>query len=236
MISSKIRLSFEDLEDVLTKLYPIANQFSFNNEKKEFFLSNDSLHLKIKLPILIQFLKPNSSSLNSFIDYTKDIPNYTLVLIRSGYAALGICEAGSFTHHKTIRKYMNRKKQGKAQLTYQTLKRRTKVTGGGKLRLKRSKEFIEEINKVLLKWKKQIEATYFIFYQCSPRLWNEIIKYEKSPILSKTDVRILKIPLTTYRPTFKELKRVNYRLLNGSVSITFDKAINSTDELLSIVS
>ncbi len=236
MISSIIRLSFEDLGNVLTKISPIADQFSFNNEKKEYSLINDSLHFKIKLPILTQFLNPYSSSLNSFIKYTKDKPRYVLILIRSGYAALGIYEAGLFTHHKTIRKYMNRKKQGRSQITFQILKGRTKVRGGGKLRLNKTKEFIEEINDVLLRWKKQIDAANFIFYQCSPRLWKEIIKSFKLPIMSKADERIFKIPLTTYRPTFKELKRVNYRFLNGSISIKFDKAINTIDELLSILS
>jgi hypothetical protein len=235
MVSSKIRLSFENVGDILTKISPIANQFSYNNEKKEFYLFNDSVNLqcKIELPILMKILKPHSSSLISFINYTTEAPNYLLILIRSGYAAIGITEAGSFIHHKTIRKYMDRRKHGKSQITYQTLKKRTKVRGGGKLRLKKSQEFIEEINEVLLNWRKFILKIDLIFYQCSIRLWNEIIK--KSLILSKTDGRMFKIPLTTYRPTFKELKRVNYQLLNGSISIKFKKSINSIDEFLSTI-
>ncbi|MFX0184936.1 MAG: hypothetical protein ACFE95_17780 [Candidatus Hodarchaeota archaeon] len=230
--SIRLRLTYHESINFLNNLRIIQNGFNFDKVKKEFqYFRKDSLiNCKLKLPVLIHILNPDIFALSHLNDLPTEIPNYLLLLIRAGYAALSICQHGEFKYHKTIRKYMVRKKRGKAQYTYQVLK--GKARGGAKLRLEKTNEFFLEINQKLLDWHNSIKKIDLIMLQCSPRIWRGLFMTKLKPPFSNKDKRIRKIPLVTYKPTFKELKRINYVLLNGTIAVQSDRAFNNTSEVI----
>ncbi|MHA1974114.1 MAG: hypothetical protein ACTSW1_14035 [Candidatus Hodarchaeales archaeon] len=142
--------------------------------------------------------------------------SYLITHIRAGKAALAFVKNFELVEHKVITKYMVRKKQGKAQYSYLTLK--GKARGGAKLRLERTKEFFIEINQKLLSWGKEIEISDAIFYQCTPRLWDMVFKSKPQIFFSKNDPRIVKIPFTTYQPSLIELRRIKFYLECSKIS------------------
>ncbi|UCE14580.1 MAG: hypothetical protein JSV04_05220 [Candidatus Heimdallarchaeota archaeon] len=143
---------------------------------------------------------------------------------------MAFCKKGEICHHKVIKKYMVRKKQGKAQTTYHAL--RGKARGGAKLRLSRTREFFEEISDKINEW--PIASTDWIMYQSSPRLWGGLFKSKKPPTFNRIDSRIRKIPLNTYVPTYREVIRINGLLLNGSIIINASEEVISIDHLVSL--
>ncbi|NQZ58402.1 MAG: hypothetical protein HRT88_13155 [Lentisphaeraceae bacterium] len=95
-----------------------------------------------------------------------DIPSWNLLLMEAGRAALGFVEDTKIQKHKNIRKYMVRKKQGKAQLTH--LKTKGKSRYGSRLRLKEAEAYFDEI---LERLDDDVHSqAKFVFYHCPVRL------------------------------------------------------------------
>lgn len=235
MNSFHFTLSYSEVINIIRKLDQKSYVLSFNPTKKQYLLnkanSNDEYYLK--LPILIDKLNPNFRKLGSSNIHFEQIPDYIILLIRAGHAALCTIQNDTITRHKVITKYMVRKKQGKAQLTY--LATKGKARGGAKLRLAKSIEFFQEIRQKLSEWKEIIDKANIIFYHCSPRLWNGLYKTKsKVPmVFSQKDARLRRIPITTYKPTFKEMRRVKYMLSKGSLEIKSEEKITSIEDAFS---
>lgn len=140
-------------------------------------------------------------------------PEFAL-LIRAGAAAMGIWKDGELRAHKVITKYMVRKKQGKAQLTY--LKQKGKSRAGSRLRLRESKEFFEEINGKLREWREDVSACDLLFYSCPVRLWSEFFAAKTESPFLRDDRRLVKIPIHVNTPNFKELRHILFLLSHGS--------------------
>ena len=100
-LSQQENISFKPVE---------INTFLLNKNNEE--------SLYFKLPPL--FPEPETSE--PLLDYIKKVPRtpptYTLYLIQAGAADFGCFEKAEVIKHKTLTKYMVRKKQGKSQLTY----------------------------------------------------------------------------------------------------------------------
>ncbi|MHA2246961.1 MAG: hypothetical protein ACXADY_18595 [Candidatus Hodarchaeales archaeon] len=238
MQNSHLVLSYKDSLYFLRKLIPISKQkekFIYNTTEKifQYTSTNRRFHCKIKPPHLLLVSKLDPLSLMQSKDFLSEVPSYLILLIRAGHAVLGFSQNEVLTHHKVIKKYMVRKKQGKAQLTYQAL--RGKARGGAKLRLARTREFFEEINSKLSEWQDSINKAQWILFQCSPRLWGGLFKAKTNPPFIKADLRIHRIPLNTYKPTFKELQRINKQLLYSKIVVRAQEKIESIKELLSII-
>lgn len=193
------------------------NTFLLNKDKEEshFF----------KIPTL--FPAPEISE--PLPDYIKKVPgtppSYILYLVQAGAAALGCFEKGEAIKHKTLTKYMVRKKQGKSQLTY--LRQKGKSRAGSRIRLKESLEFFEEINRKLTDWKEDISKADLIFYSCPIRLTNELY-LAKTPLpFERNEKRLKKIPFHVKTPNHKELMHINYLINSGYLlSETADKLIS----------
>ncbi|MHA2364638.1 MAG: hypothetical protein ACXAC7_11830 [Candidatus Hodarchaeales archaeon] len=214
MHESTFTVNYKEFQKIIT----YKDIFTYNKEKQILTLHKPELKFNctIKPPIIYEIFNFFSID-NEEKNLPQPFPEYLILLIRAGNAALGIYQQENFTYHKKITKYMVRKKQGKAQLTY--LAHKGKTRGGGKLRLKRSREFFEEIIEKLLDWKPSLQETPLILYQCPPRLWGELFRSKILPPFEKNDQRIQKIPLTTGNPNFKELQRVNWLLLNAQIKV-----------------
>ncbi|MFX0086287.1 MAG: hypothetical protein ACFFAU_11445 [Candidatus Hodarchaeota archaeon] len=235
MISSYLSLSYTDTIDILNKLRQSNLVISYNPITRDLHCIKaiGSFEFILNIPLVQHALNPNL--LDGIIsgEFNKKA-NYLILLIRAGYAALGTIEEGVITHHKVIRKYMVRKRQGKAQLTYLALKGKSR--GGGRLRLELTQEFYQEIRKKLHEWREIINFSDLIFFQCSPRLWDGLFKIKsKFPIFTSKDRRLRKISITTYKPSFKELRRVNYVLSKGSLLIKSEEKISSKAKLFLVL-
>ncbi len=143
-----------------------------------------------------------------------DIPTYTILLMQAGAAALGFFEEGEVRLHKTIKKYMTRRKQGKAQINY--LNTRGKSKAGSRVRLANTVRFFEEINEYLTDWE-EYEPPEKLFISCTARLWGLLFQAKVPAPFAKDDPRIIRIPMDVHTPTHEELLRVNRFLLKGEL-------------------
>jgi len=213
-IIDKKRLSYLESYTMLFELSQQENICFELAEKNSFLLKKDNEEsLFFKLPPL--FPEPETSE--PLRDYMKKVsqtpPPYILYLVQAGAAALGCFEKGEVIEHKTLTKYMVRKKQGKSQLTY--LRQKGKSRAGSRIRLKKSLEFFEEINNRLVKWKEYINKADFIFYSCPIRLTNEMFLSKTSLPFERKDKRLKKIPFHVKAPNHKELLHINYLIHSG---------------------
>ena len=219
----KKKLSYLESYTMLLELSHQEN-ISFEPAGKNTFLLNrdNEGSLFFKFPPL--FPAPEISE--PLPDYIKKVPEtpppYILYLVQAGAAALGYFEKGEAIKHKTLTKYMVRKKQGKSQLTY--LRQKGKSRAGSRVRLRESLEFFEGINHRLIDWKEHINKAAFIFYSCPIRLTNELYLARTPPPFERNDKRLKKIPFHVKIPNHKELMHINYLINSGYLlSETADK-------------
>ena len=161
---------------------------------------------------LVFNLKMNDYIETKNIPVQKNLPESFLILIHAGQAALAVTKGREIALHKVIRKYMVRKKQGKAQINY--LKTKGKSRAGSRVRLADSADFFEEINLTATKWLQQSNPQSII-YHCSPVLWGYLFRAKNKPPFEKKDIRLKKVPLDVNRPTMMELKRTANYLQSG---------------------
>ena len=210
----KKRLSYLESYTMLLEVSQQEN-ISFDSAEKNTFLlnSNNEENHFFKIPLLF----PEPEICEPLKDYIKKVPEtpppYILYLVQAGAAALGCFEKGEAIKHKTLTKYMVRKKQGKSQLTY--LRQKGKSRAGSRIRLKESLEFFEGINHRLIDWKEHINKAAFIFYSCPIRLTNELYLARTPPPFERKDKRLIKIPFHVKTPNHKELMHINYLINSG---------------------
>lgn len=156
-----------------------------------------------------------AESLESYLPKLQPIPSpYLIVLIQAGHAALGYYARDQLLKHKVIRKYMVRKKQGKAQITY--LQTKGKSRAGSRIRLANTVAFFNEINAHLGSWPHA--SARRVLYSCPARLWGLLHRAKVPPPIAKTDPRLAKIPRSVRTPNFKELGVVNYFVRQGQLA------------------
>ncbi len=160
---------------------------------------------------------PQSIQLNQLANHlTEDPSTILIVLIHAGYAAIGTLIDNQLAATKMIRKYMVRKTQGKAQLTYLNTKGKSRL--GSRIRLSRSIEFFQEINQEMdrhINW----EIPERIIYSASPRIWSMIFQSQISCPFEKDDPRLLKLSMHVHRPNREELERVGHWTNLGNIVI-----------------
>lgn len=161
---------------------------------------------------------PPASSKISLVDYLDSVPEtplpYLLMLIQAGHSAIGYFEEGEVVHHKVIKKYMVRAKQGKAQIGY--LNSRGKSKAGSRVRLANTISFFEDINAKISQWE-VIDDVQRILISCPVRMRPMLFQSKVPPPFPKDDPRLLKVPLDTHRPDLEELIRINRRILMGEM-------------------
>ena len=162
---------------------------------------------ELLLPLPMPSFHPLNTPPGQYIDaLSEEIPDYMIVLIQTGASAMGYFEAGEVIHHKAIKKYMKRHKQGKSQLNY--LKTRGKSKAGSRIRLANAVRFFIEINERLTEWENEYEPDR-ILYSCTPQLWGFLFQATPPPPFEKKDPRLIKIPKDIHIPTHEELMKVN---------------------------
>lgn len=154
---------------------------------------------------------------------SQELPSIVLILMQAGQAALGFFEESEVVHHKVIRKYMVRKKQGKSQLKH--LRTKGKSRAGSRIRLNETIAFAEEINQTLTRWD-ILDHTDFILYSSSIELWNLLFQSKVSSAFTRNDPRLRSLSLYSSVPKYDELLRVHASLQTGQLSIHQHDKIN----------
>ena len=160
--------------------------------------------------------------LESYLDSLKSFtPSYLILLIQAGQSALGMGQGEELTGHKVISKYMVRKKQGKAQITY--LHQKGKSRAGSRIRLAQTVIFFEEINRQLQEW---FASNTFerILVSCPPRLWGLLYQSRIQPPFVKKDDRLLQISVDVRVPRLAELQRIHHLARKGYLRLWVDAA------------
>jgi hypothetical protein len=230
---NRYRVSKDQLSELLVQLINSSElQLDYDSIKNKIQVNikSDQLVAEVKLPWIlppcpsVNDLVTNVSANN--IQYLK----YVIILVQAGYGAVCYCKSGNIIEHKLIRKYMVRKKQGKAQITY--LHNKGKSRAGSRIRLAQTVKFFEEINEQVNAWIKNDELDRLLI-SCPPRLWGLLFQSKTKPQFSKKDPRILKIPMDIKIPNRDELNRVNKLAqkciieINGNLNLEWLKHITS---------
>lgn len=192
------------------------------NEKKHKLILENSDYQKVldfRLPLPFPEISLEEKLKDYFPKTSPETPPYLMILMQAGNAALGYFEEGEVIEHKVIRKYMVRKKQGKAQITY--LHKKGKSRAGSRIRLADTMQFFEDINQKLIEWDEFegiFEKTERILYSCPPRLWGMLFNAKIPPAFQRNDPKYIKIPLDVNVPIFEELLNINELSLAGEIN------------------
>ncbi len=208
------KLGYEASYDFLEELLQDQEVLPHLDTEKHLIWGESAYHqkaLEFELPLLFPRLYVEEE-LSDYLERIPPLPpDYLILLIQAGTAALGYFEAGIVDSHKVIRKYMVRAKQGKAQIKH--LKTKGKSRLGSRIRLQQTHQFFEEINEKLLEW--EVEHVDWILHSASIQLWNLMFDSKVTPPFDKRDERLLKIPLDLPTPNYEELLKVNEFALEG---------------------
>lgn len=205
-----IAYPYDQCIDLLHQLNELEDYFDIQlDEKRQVIVLTDEAEEKV-----VEFRPPlpcpamrQGDKLGDYIDrFPEEIPTYTILLMQAGAAAIGYFEDGEVQLHKAIKKYMVRKKQGKAQINY--LNTRGKSKAGSRVRLANGVRFFEEINEYLNNWE-AYEPAEKIVYSCSPRLWGMLFQSKVKAPFDKKDERLVRVPKDVAIPNFEELLKIN---------------------------
>ena len=164
------------------------------------------------------------SAQNAFKDIEWHSLTLFVALIQAGQAALGVIENEELSEHKVLRRYMVRKKQGKAQLSY--LKTKGKSRAGSRIRLANTELFIEDIHTKLIAWQTQYTMDRLAM-QCPPPLRGLLNDFNGKRAFDRKDARIVTVPISIPDPNLKGLKKVQYFAPKSRLVISQKNAILS---------
>ncbi len=200
---------FTDYEDTLSLLrqvqtLPLIELCWSEREQRWQAYQEDKPVFDVRMPLLFPLYQEGKTLTDYLLRVPTLPPNYLILLIQAGNAALGHYEADILLNHKVVRKYMVRAKQGKAQINH--LKTKGKSRAGSRIRLAQTDEFFDEIVEKLLDW--EVENVDLIFYSAAIHWWNNLFEADNLPPFEKDDERLRKIPLDVNTPNFEELQHV----------------------------
>lgn len=184
---------------------------------------------RVKLPFVFPVIGEGESPLDYLTEVPEIPPNYIILQIQAGSAALGYFEFGEVMHHKVIRKYMVRKKQGKSQVKH--LKSKGKSRLGSRIRLANTVAFFQEINQHLTDWFFQ-ESVENIYYSCSKTLWPKVFEAKPNPPFTAQDERLQKLPIDPPMPNHESLLNANAFLVEGALEIPDEIPLSEIAEIL----
>lgn len=203
MQARKFALNFNQSLQLIDFLKQNPFEFEFNHGE----IVAENCHILLPFCFKTQHQLPeNFSSLN--------FKNAAIfLLVQSGAAALGFSINGELLQHKVIKKYMVRKKQGKAQLKHLNAKGKSRL--GSRIRLQQADKFFNEIHQKIESWD-VLNQTNVIYYSYAKSLIPFIYNTPDQPILKKNDDRLVKIPFDISEPGINTLNYVN-KLVHKSI-------------------
>jgi hypothetical protein len=219
----------------------LLNYFIENNDYTEIdfkkncidlFDDNSGLLVQFKFPLVLNLSETIIKDKNLFNTYHSEDSFYYVMLIQTGFAALGVFQNETPLKHKVIRKYMTRQKQGRSQLNY--LKTKGKSRAGSRVRLTNAVSFFEEINERMNLWQKEY-AQYPVLYSCTPMLWGMLFQSRIKPVFNKKDARLKKIPLDLRKPNIEVMQQAARYSLKGYLNFSPNCPAKRLTDILNIV-
>lgn len=159
-----------------------------------------------RLPLV---LRHEAQTFEQLLDAIYQPPFHGLMLIQAGRASLAVAQADEILVSKQIQKYMVRKSQGKAQLTYLNEKGKSRL--GSRIRLQQTQIFFDEINERMRAWSQEYPLES-IFLSCTPKLKGAFFQSVAAPAIPKNDSRWRRVPFMVRPPGLEEMRRI-HRLL-----------------------
>jgi hypothetical protein len=199
------KFHMDDAASFLQSLSETSFQIILDAEKHGFsVVDNGKALFSFRFPLL--WPVPLTESLSYYLE---DLPDtfsdtWNLLLMEAGRAALASVNNNLIVAHKNIRKYMVRKKQGKAQLTHLNSKGKSRY--GSRLRLQETEEFFEEILDRL--YSEPYVKTPLIFYNCPVRLKACLAEAAQERESQLDDFRWTKLGVSIKESSFDELQRL----------------------------
>ncbi|MCM8531579.1 MAG: hypothetical protein NE330_10500 [Lentisphaeraceae bacterium] len=201
--------------------------------EKELFLERDKhgltctengcIRFALRLPLFYPRPEENQPfwkylDSNNFDIYPE---NWNLLLMEAGRAAVGYVSEGKLVKHKNIRKYMVRKKQGKAQLTH--LKSKGKSRYGSRLRLQETISYFDEILEKLDD--EPYGMSRYIFYHCPVRLKAFLAEAADENDFDLSRYVWVKLGVSVKEASFDELKRLILEPFYTRLTVFEDSAL-----------
>lgn len=213
-----IRFSWEDTLHTLSHHGLSPDDFLFS-EKQAF---TDDAGNRFSPPRIFP-LPPNGPSLPEFfksLSYQQgEVQTGTcaILLLRAGRGAFALWENGSLLRQKILTKYVVRAGQGKAQSSHN--RQKSAHSAGANLRSRNEANFIKEVAALLDKWSGPLSNCNPIFYSSPVRLWGEILRAQRRPVISKRDPRVQPLGINMGRPGMAELQRICFELSHGTLEL-----------------
>ena len=217
-LTKPVRLSHSEVIDFINDVKGCYEAFFIGN--KVFFNKSDAgkeslFYVKIPAAMPLKFVSDLLKADKYY--YPEGNLFSTIILVRSGDAAIGVFENGGLILHKVIKKYMVRKKQGKSQLSY--LKEKGKSRLGSRIRLMQAKEFFKEIDEKLLSWEEYVKKSSNIFLSCPPALKSFLFKSNDEIAKLTGETNVKRLSFNIRKPGYKELLRAGYLVESAYVSV-----------------
>ena len=207
MASSRLfKFRMEDSLDFFKELSESDNLFLEREKHGLSLTENSKSRFSLRLPLFY----PKPEERQPFWQYLEnnnfDIypERWNLLIMEAGRAAIGSVKEGKLVVHKNIRKYMVRKKQGKAQLTH--LKSKGKSRYGSRLRLQETIEYFDEILDKL-ESEHYCESPY-VFYHCPVRLRAFLSEAADSDDVDLAKFDWVRFGINIKEASFNELQRM----------------------------
>ena len=229
-MSRLYKFHFDETEAFLREISSLEVPLLMDPDRHCFYLENDQqIALRLRLPLFFPNGENNEPLWHYLqrVEIPQELPNWNILLMEAGRAAVGSVRAGVVDSHKNIRKYMVRKKSGKAQLTH--LKTKGKSRYGSRLRLQESEAYFVEIIE-RLEQKPESESA-FIFYHCPVRLKSFL---DHAAVDCKFDMdkfQWRKLGVSIKECSFDELKRHGREPLYSRLMIEDERSL----ELLPLI-
>jgi hypothetical protein len=205
-MSRLYKFHFDETEGFLRELSKDEVPLYMEPAKHSFLLEqNQKVVIRMRLPLFY----PDGEEREPLWHYLErvnipqEVPSWNILLMEAGRAAVGQADEGNVSSHKNIRKYMVRKKSGKAQLTH--LKTKGKSRYGSRLRLQESEAYFVEIIE-RLQQEPECDAP-FVFYHCPVRLKSFLDQAAEDCGFEMDKFKWRKLGVSVKECSFDELKR-----------------------------
>ncbi|XP_071529274.1 tRNA endonuclease ANKZF1-like isoform X2 [Panulirus ornatus] len=134
--------------------------------------------------------------------------NWAVILLGGGSFAAAVFRGNEVIIHKTFHNYTVRAKQGGSQSSKDNQNNTSHPkSSGASLRRYNEQSQCQHIQEMMESWEPHLAKCHLIFYHANHHNRRTLFSGKK-PVLCKQDERLRKIPFTTRRAKFSEVKRI----------------------------
>lgn len=206
-------MHYEDFIDTLRRAQDEEMHFTQTGKHTlSLFRADEVEFARFHLPVL--FANYDFSEQDAYL-LPEHPPEYWIMLFQAGQAALGWIAEGEWVEHRVFRKYVVRKKQGKAQPLHLNQKGKSRL--GSRIRLQNYKKLLEETQNRISAWHESLGALpQVVFYHVPLSVQNDFFSAALS--FTKDAPAMQKISRDLPPPTFELLKEIRREVEEVSVS------------------